>query len=291
MWISKTITDLRRQRNALTGTVVLVPTMGALHEGHVRHINTARRIGDHVIVSIFVNPTQFVPGEDYQRYPRPLEQDLAECETHGADGVFCPSAGQMYPSGQPATAVNVPSLANLFEGRSRPGHFAGVCRVITKLFNIVQPDIATFGKKDYQQLLIVQTLVADLDIPVRIEPIETVRDASGTAISSRHCYLSPTGRERARSIYEALQTARSQVEAHHETDPRAMESAMAQTLQDHQIQVDYAAVCHPQTLATLDCLESQLTGGVVALIAGYIEGIRLIDNMVLAGGSDAKTGA
>ena len=291
MWVANTITDLRRQRRALTGTVALVPTMGALHEGHLRHINTARRIGDHVIVSIFVNPTQFSPGEDYQQYPRPLELDLAECEKHGADGVFCPSVEQMYPPDQPATDLTVPSLANLFEGRSRPGHFAGVCRVVTKLFSIVQPGIATFGEKDYQQLLVVQALVADLNIPVRIKPIETVRDAAGTAISSRHGYLSPAGHERAGGIYKALQTARLQVEDQSETDPRAIESAMVQTLQAHQIDVDYAAVRHPQTLAPLDCIEPQLTGGVVALVAGYVEAVRLIDNMVLADGTDAKTGA
>ena len=291
MWVANTITDLHRQRRALTGTVVLVPTMGALHEGHHRHIETARQIGDHVIVSIFVNPAQFSPAEDYRQYPRPLELDLAACEEQGADGVFCPSVDQIYPTDQPATELTVPQLANLFEGRSRPGHFAGVCRVVAKLFNLVQPDVATFGQKDYQQLLVVQAMVADLNIPVRIEPIDTVRDAAGTALSSRHSYLSPAGHERAGGLHKALAAARLQVEDQSETDPRAIESTMVQTLAAHQIDVDYAVVRHPQTLASLDCIEPQLTGGVVALVAGYVEGVRLIDNMLLAGGGDVRSGA
>ena len=282
MWIASTISELHRLRSGLSGPVVLVPTMGALHDGHLAHIRVARRVGQQVIVSIYVNPTQFGPSEDFGQYPRPMDADLAACERCGVDGVFCPSDDQIYPPDQTDTQVTVPALHVGLEDQARPGHFEGVCRVVLKLLNIVRPDVVTFGYKDYQQLLMAGALVCDLNLAVRIEPIDTVREPDGLAISSRNSYLDEQARHHAVGLYKALQAARTQIETNNETDPQAVEAAMMQVLEAHHVQVDYAAVRHPLTLAPLDCIELKLTGGVVALVAGRVDRVHLIDNMLLA---------
>lgn len=281
MWVAETIEQLHRHRRALSGTVCLVPTMGALHEGHVAHLHAGRDIADHTIVSIFVNPAQFGPNEDYQRYPRSLEADLAKCEAAGVGGVFNPSVEQMYPADQLATDVSIPALATILEGRARPGHFDGVCRVVVKLLNLVQPDVATFGCKDYQQLLVVRAMVSDLNLPVRIDPVATQREPDGLACSSRNWYLNDEQRKRAIGLSRALQSAEEQIERCGETDPAEVESSMQQVLEAHQVEPDYAVVRHPATLVELDCLEPELTGGVVALVAGRVDSVRLLDNTVL----------
>ena len=241
----------------------------------------ARSGGRPVLVSIFVNPTQFGPGEDIDRYPRQLDDDLALCERMGADGVFCPSATEMYPPDVPACDVAVPQLANLLEGKHRPGHLNGVCRVVAKLFNIIQPGLAIFGFKDYQQLRVIQAMVADLEMPIEVTACPTVREADGLALSSRNTYLTPPQRKRAISLYKALETAKVLIEQNGESDAHVVELAMAAAMSAHHIEVDYAAIRHPHTLVPMDCIEPGLTGGVVALVAGRVDGCRLIDSMLI----------
>lgn len=282
MWSAQTIQELHRRRRTLGGKVALVPTMGALHPGHSSLVQQARRLADHVVVSIFVNPTQFGPQEDFTRYPRPLEADLQACREAGVDGVFNPSVEEMYPPGVPATTLNVPSMSADLEGALRPGHFEGVLRVVLKLFNIVQPDIACFGQKDFQQLRVVQAMVADLNVPVDVIACPTVRESDGLAMSSRNVYLSAEDRRRAVGLSKALEEARLLIEKSAETDPQAVSTAMSQTMSAYHIEPDYAQVRHPVTLAKLDIIEPRLTGGVVALVAGRLGGVRLIDNALIA---------
>ena len=280
MWHSQQIDDLRHRRASLEGSVALVPTMGALHRGHVSLIERGLEIADHVIVSVFVNPTQFGAGEDFSKYPRPLVDDLGKCEAAGAAGVFCPLPEVMYPPEQIPADVTVPSLATILEGEFRPTHFAGVCRVVLKLFNIVQPDVACFGRKDYQQLKVIEAMVGDLNLPIRIEACETLREPDGLAMSSRNVYLRDAERQHALGMSKALKEAARMFEAG-ETDPEIVSSAMRQNLEAHQVEVDYAEVRHPTTLQPLDIIEPALTGGVVALVAGRVGNTRLIDNMLL----------
>ena len=183
----------------------LVPTMGALHEGHVELIRRCRALTDFVVVSIFVNPTQFGAGEDFGRYPRPLEHDLRQCESAGVDLVFAPSVQTVYPHGSVSTFVEVPGLSDVLEGASRPGHFRGVATVVLKLFELVRPDLAIFGQKDYQQQLVIRRMVEDLHVPVDLAVAPTVREADGLALSSRNRYLNPEERQAAPVLYRALE--------------------------------------------------------------------------------------
>lgn len=278
MWIAESIDGFRTQRRALSGTVGLVPTMGALHAGHLSLIATAAEACDHVVASLFVNPTQFGEGEDYTRYPRPEADDLAALRHAGVMGVFKPTVEAMYPPDTPICEVRVPALAEELEGRCRPGHFAGVCRVVAKLLNIAEADAAYFGRKDYQQWRIVEAMAADLCIATRIVGCPTVRDADGLALSSRNQYLDAPRRQRALGLSKALREAKMLIEQAGETDPQAVEHTMRQVMTAHRVVVDYAAVRHPTTLAQLDCIEPSLTGGVVALVAGSVDNVRLIDN-------------
>lgn len=282
MWISSTIQECRESRVSLSGTVAFVPTMGALHAGHLSLVEAAKQIAEHVIVSVYVNPTQFAPTEDFDQYPRPLQHDLELCEQAGAVGVFCPTDSEMYPSTQLEIDINVPALASTLEGEHRPDHFGGVCRVVAKLLNIVQPHAACFGRKDYQQLKVIEAMVTDLAMATRIVGCPTLREQGGLAMSSRNAYLSEEDKKHALGLFKALSEARAMVEQHGEADPATIESAMRQTMKAHRVDVDYAVVRHPHTLATLDCIEPALTGGVVALVAGRVGPVRLIDNMVLA---------
>ncbi len=248
--------------------------MGALHDGHLRLIEEAGRLSDEVWVSIFVNPAQFAPSEDLSRYPRPIEADLAACESAGVSVVFNPSPDDMYPPGAVPTQIDVPDLATEFEGAHRPGHFAGVCRVVFKLFSLCQPTFACFGLKDYQQLVVIEALVADLNLPIAIQRVPTVREPDGLAMSSRNRYLGPDARRRAVGLFKALQLARRLIADDGEADPAVVERAMLQTLEAHHIRPDYAAVRHPHSLQPIDSIDRP----VVALIAGQLEGVRLLDN-------------
>lgn len=251
--------------------------MGALHDGHLQLIEAAKRLSDDVWVSIFVNPTQFGPSEDLSKYPRPIEDDLAACERLGVSAVFRPEPDEVYPAGVVESLVDIPSLTGEFEGAQRPGHFAGVCRVVLKLLNLCQPRFACFGQKDYQQLVVIEAMVADLNLPVSIQRVATVREADGLAMSSRNRFLSEEDRKRAVGLIKALRLAKQMIEADGETDPQIVERAMAQVLEAHRITPDYAAVRHPQTLTGLDLI----CPPVVALIAGRLGGVRLLDNMII----------
>lgn len=281
MWIATTVKELRKRRSGLKGNVVLVPTLGALHNGHISLIEKGQAMAPNVIASIFVNPTQFGPGEDYEQYPRPVEADLAACRRCGIAGVFQPLADQMYPPKISDCQITVPSLASILEGKIRPQHFEGVCRIVLKLFNMVQPDLACFGRKDFQQLRIVQTLAAALNLRTEIVECETVRDEQGLALSSRNVHLDAAQYRRALGLFESLNQARVLVEKIGQTNPCVVEASMRQTMAARQIQVDYAVVRHPRTLMELDRIEPKRTDGVVALVAGRVDGLRLIDSMVL----------
>ena len=282
MEVIRTISGLRERRASLSGRVALVPTMGALHDGHMALVARGREVAEHVIVSIFVNPTQFGQGEDLERYPRPLEADVARCLEAGVEVVFAPPVEEVYPPDEMDLQVDVPELTGVLEGERRPGHFAGVCRVVAKLFNMIEPDTACFGRKDYQQLAVIGAMVRGLDFPIEIEAVDTVREASGLAMSSRNEYLDEAQRHHAAGIYKALQQAKHLVEHEGETDPDAVERAMAEVLAAHHLEVDYAVLRHPATLSRLEIIEPLLTGGVVALIAVRLGSVRLIDNMQLA---------
>lgn len=283
MLIAGDIEPVRAFRRDHPGRLALVPTMGALHAGHLSHVARAREIADRVAVSIFVNPTQFGPGEDFARYPRPIEDDLRQCQDAGVDCVFLPTAEVIYPPDALDVMVDVPALSEVLEGASRPGHFAGVCRVVAKLIGIVQPDLVTLGRKDYQQLRVIQAMICGLAMPVEIVEVPTLRETDGLAMSSRNRYLGPERRRRALGLFKALHRARVLVEEQGETDPAAVERTMAQTITAHQLSLDYAVVRHPVSLTELDILEPRLTGGVTALVAARAGSVRLIDNMLLGG--------
>jgi pantoate--beta-alanine ligase len=263
------------------GLVVgLVPTMGALHDGHVRLIERCRDEAGYVAVSIFVNPTQFGPNEDFTRYPRALEEDLTRCRAAGADLIFAPTPAVIYPSGPQSTWVEVPGLSDVLEGASRPGHFRGVATVVVKLFEIVRPDLAVFGQKDFQQQLVIRRMVADLHVPVRIVTEPTVREADGLAMSSRNRYLDPTQRRAATALYEALTSARQAVLGG-EVSANRVRQILRDTVESRElVRLDYAEVADVDTLQPLDQLGPELRA--VALVAARVGSTRLIDNLVLA---------
>jgi len=258
-------------------TIGFVPTMGALHEGHRTLIREARLQCDALVVSIFVNPTQFGPQEDLAKYPRPISHDRAICRKEGVDVCFEPTAEAMYPAGF-QTTVTVPMVARRWEGEARPHHFSGVATVVTKLFGMVRPHRALFGQKDFQQSVLVKQLVKDLNLGIDIVVRPTVRERDGLAMSSRNIYLSPDERRRAVMLYKSLQVG-AEVIRTGETDAKTVRSAMAQVvLQESTITTDYLAVCDPRTLEPV----SSVTSRVVLLGAIRLGSVRLIDNVLLA---------
>jgi pantoate--beta-alanine ligase len=253
--------------------------MGALHDAHVRLIEDCRRAADLVVVSIFVNPTQFGPAEDFQRYPRTLEADLDRCAQGGADLVFAPDAAAMYPTGLRSTFVEVPVLSEMLEGASRPGHFRGVATVVLKLFEIVLPDVACFGEKDFQQLLVIRRMVADLALPVSIRAHATVRESDGLAMSSRNRYLDAGQRQAAAVLYKALREAVGAVECG-ERKAERVRQILKETIESEPLaRLEYAEVADCLTLEPL----AELKQGVqaVALVAAKVGPARLIDNALL----------
>lgn len=251
---------------------VFVPTMGALHAGHRALIEHATRFAADrpVVVSIFVNPTQFAPGEDFERYPRPLEADLAAVEESGGEFVFAPSVATMYPEGLPDRFEPLPRAAiePQLEERYRPQFFHGVCTVVKRLFDLVQPSTAIFGEKDYQQLLVIREMVRLLGMEISIEGRPTERDSAGLALSSRNVYLSGEERLRALGLSRALAEARSAA------DPRGAEAIMQRVLTEHELAIDYAVVRDAETLMPIDSLDSPSR----ALVAARLGTVRLIDN-------------
>ena len=258
-------------------SIGFVPTMGALHEGHRALIREARLRCDALVVSIFVNPTQFGPQEDLAKYPRPLSHDRAICREEGVDVCFEPTAEAMYPAGF-QTTVTVPAVARRWEGEARPHHFAGVATVVTKLFGMVRPHRVVFGQKDFQQSVLVQRLVSDLNLGVDIVVRQTVREQDGLAMSSRNIYLSPDERRRAVTLYKSLQ-AGAEVIREGTTDGEAVRSAMVRVIQgEPAMTIDYLAVCDPITLEPLPTVARKA----VLLGAVRLGTVRLIDNMLAA---------
>lgn len=275
MDVLHTIADFRAARQTL-GTLAFVPTMGALHDGHLSLMRQARQHAAHVAVSIFVNPTQFGPNEDFTKYPRPTENDLAMCESVGVDVVFNPSAEEMYPPASPKISIDLPHLTNVLEGAHRPGHFAGVCQIVAKLFNVVQPTAALFGQKDFQQLRILTAMVEALDFPIRMIGCATVREADGLAMSSRNRYLNTDDRRRATAISRSLFFARDEVSAgRRATEP--LLAAMHRMLVEHGFSVDYLAAVDPLTLSPV----AEVSAPTTFAIAARIGGTRLIDNLLI----------
>lgn len=258
-------------------TVGLVPTMGYLHEGHLSLVQAARRDNDVVVVSVFVNPTQFGPGEDYDSYPRDLARDAALVEGAGADVVFAPSPEEMYPAPQVAYVVVDGPMTQGLCGRSRPGHFRGVATVVTKLFNLVRPDRAYFGQKDAQQLAVVRRMVADLDLGVEVVGCPIVREPDGLAMSSRNTYLTADQRRDALVLHRSLEWARQQV-ADGERDAHALTDGIRRVLAEvPSARVDYVEVVDADTLQPLEVL----AGRVLVALAVQVGKPRLIDNLVL----------
>ena len=278
MKVISSIADLRAQLGSFPSSDSLgfVPTMGALHEGHLSLVRQSRQQCERTAVSIFVNPTQFAPNEDLTRYPRPLEADLALLEAEGVDVVFTPTADEIYPP-ECTTTVTPPAVSKYLEGEHRPEHFRGVATIVLKLFHLVQPDLAFFGQKDYQQSLVVRHLVRDLNLPVRIQVCPIVRDPDGLALSSRNVFLTDEQREVALSLHRTLQAAAQSIEDG-ETDGHVVKAQMTQTLIEAGVdEVDYALIAHADTLQTLDFL----TGPLVLLVAAHVGSTRLIDNFLL----------
>ncbi len=266
-----------RQQHGQKRRVGLVPTMGALHLGHMALVREAQRHAERVVVSIFVNPLQFGPQEDLARYPQTPEDDLKLLDEFGVDAVFMPSVEEMYPLGPSLTRVSLERLASVLCGKSRPGHFQGVATVVAKLFHIVEPDTALFGQKDWQQLVIIRRLVADLNFPVEIIGVPTVREANGLAISSRNRYLSPADTSRAASLYRALRGAL----AAYQSGTRGREEIrrqVADSLSLSGIEAEYVEVVDPRTL---EPSPEMLSGQTLVAVAARVGKARLIDNILL----------
>ena len=279
MKIVHTIAEMRalcraaRSRGARLG---LVPTMGALHEGHLSLVRAAREKSDVVAASIFVNPTQFGPNEDFAKYPRTLESDSALLEREGVEVVFAPPVEEMYPNGA-VTWVTVEGLSDRLCGKSRPGHFRGVTTVVAKLFHIVEPDAAFFGQKDAAQVAIIQRMVCDLNMPVAIEVCPIVREVDGLAISSRNAYLSPQERKSALVLHRALMRVQKLFDEGERESAKLISAAKQEFAGEPAVRLDYVEVVDPETLEA----EIKITKRALVAIAGFVGQTRLIDNLLL----------
>ncbi len=258
--------------------IAFVPTMGNLHAGHLDLIVEARHRADRVVASIFVNPMQFGEGEDFDAYPRTLEADTAKLTEAGVDLLFAPTVSAIYPSGaRQQTRVEVPGLSDLLCGASRPGHFIGVATIVCKLFNMVQPDLAVFGEKDYQQLMVIRRMVTDLAFPVEIVGKSTVREADGLAMSSRNGYLSPEQRASAPSLYQALQATAKAIRAGNR-DFNSLQAEAERALRQAGFRPDYYAIRRAEDLE----LPTENEPSLVILAAAFLGTTRLIDNLIVA---------
>ncbi|MEO0141856.1 MAG: pantoate--beta-alanine ligase [candidate division WOR-3 bacterium] len=279
MKIVKKIAELKRlikQIKEKKKTIGFVPTMGYLHEGHLSLMRIARKHSDYVVCSIFVNPTQFGPNEDFNRYPRNLKRDEILLKKVKVDLLFYPSVKEMYPDGY-KTYVEVEEMSSVLCGKSRPGHFRGVATVVLKLFNIVKPDIAVFGEKDYQQAVIIKQMVKDLNLDVKIITGPIVRESDGLAMSSRNVYLSPEERKNATVLYRALQWAKGTYYKENIRSPEYLIQRMQQMIEEKGGKIDYIAVVDKQTLRPVRVLEK---GNLIAL-AVFFDKTRLIDNIII----------
>jgi len=282
MKVLRTIAECRAERAKLKGRVALVPTMGALHAGHMTLVTEAKKRAPNVVASIFVNPTQFGPREDFNRYPRPIEDDLRKCAEAGVGIVFNPPVEEMYRPGEPQISIDVPQLSEVLEGKHRPGHFKGVCQVVAKLFHIVDPHVAVFGQKDFQQQRVIRAMVEALDWPIEVFGCPTVRERDGLAMSSRNQYLTNDERERALSISRALFLAQGEIKAGVKQANR-ITALMQNTLLDPgklgrvPVSIEYVAVVDPNTLKGVELI----TGPTLLAIAARVGTTRLIDNVLV----------
>ena len=267
----------RKIRREQDRTVGLVPTMGVLHEGHLSLVREARRMCDVVVVSVFVNPTQFGPGEDFEHYPRDLTKDTALLTDYNVDYIFAPTVEEMYPKGF-STYVNVVGLSEQLEGASRPGHFRGVATVVTILLNTVRPDFAFFGQKDAQQALVIKRLVKDLAIDTEIVVLPIVREDSGLAISSRNLYLTPDEQTSAAVIHSALKKAKSTFKDGERSAARIAEVVRSTIESEPRARLDYLSISDAETLEPVERIDERPT---LIAVAAYIGKTRLIDNMIL----------
>jgi pantoate--beta-alanine ligase len=276
MHVVRTVAEVRDLRLGLAEPLGFVPTMGYLHEGHISLVRRALAECRSVAVSIFVNPTQFGPQEDFDRYPRDLVRDEKVLREAGVHLLFAPDAREMYPEGF-STYVEVAGLGERLDGSSRPGHFRGVATVVAKLLNIVRPTKAYFGQKDYQQSVVVRRMVADLNFPVEVVVCPTVREPDGLAMSSRNVYLNPDERRAASVLYRALQAAKELWETGERSGPAIKNAAQRVLEQEPLARVEYVSVVHPDTLVELERIEDKA----VVLLAVWIGTTRLIDNIII----------
>ena len=275
MHVCSTITECHSVRDQLQGSVALVPTMGNLHEGHLTLIREAKLLADNVIVTIFINPMQFGANEDLDSYPRTLKQDLEKLTSLDVDLVFTPSNAMIYPQGQENhTRILVPNLTNQYCGSNRPGHYTGVATIVLKLFNLTSPDIALFGKKDFQQLVVIKKMAIDLGLRIEIKGIDTVRENSGLAMSSRNQYLTEQERDIAQELSKILSWAKSEVVAgnrlYHDLGVSAIDKLNAKGFE-----MEYFAISDQSKLQPAD----ETTTQIVILAAGKLGATRLIDNL------------
>lgn len=279
MQIIRTIKKLRNEINRIKlkdKTIGFIPTMGALHEGHLSLIRQARRDNDMVVVSIFVNPVQFGPKEDFQRYPRPIKQDTFLCRKEGVDFIFYPLANQMYPT-RFRTYVTVEELSNVLCGKFRPGHFRGVTTVVTKLFNIVNPDIAYFGQKDAQQAIIIKKMVYDLNIPVRIRVMPTVRQKDGLALSSRNLYLNAREKKDACVLYQALKLASNLIRQGNINSSDIIRQMRQLINKKKNAKIQYVSIVDLKDLKPIHKIKDD----VLIALAVWMGKTRLIDNIII----------
>jgi pantoate--beta-alanine ligase len=273
--IEEVRTICQAERNA-EKRLGLVPTMGALHEGHLSLMRAAKAQSDFVTASIFVNPLQFAPSEDFSKYPRTFDRDRELLEQEGIDAIFAPTVAEMYPAGA-STYVEVQGLSDLLDGKSRPGHFRGVATVVAKLFHVVEPDLAFFGQKDAAQLAIIRRMVRDLSLPVEIVACPIVREPDGLAMSSRNSYLNLDQRQQALVLHRALDEVEARFDRGERSTARLVEAGKLVVNREPTVRLDYLEVVNPDTLEAVatvaqDCL---------AAIAAYVGNIRLIDNAIL----------
>ncbi len=279
----KTLDELRQQRTILSGSVALVPTMGNLHDGHLALVKAAKQLAQHVVVSIFVNPMQFSPAEDIDCYPRTLLEDAVRLTHEGVDLLFAPSVEAVYPGDMSShTRVEVPGISDLFCGVSRSGHFVGVATVVCKLLNMVQPDFAVFGRKDYQQLMIIRHMVQDLAIPVAIHGVPTMREADGLAMSSRNGYLTEEQRDKAPVLHTALRETAARLNKG-ATNYRQLEEYARNRIEQAGLRVDYFSIVDAQDLSAPPAAKD-----LVILAAAYLGKTRLIDNLEVPGSSTSQ---
>ncbi len=276
MQIAQTIAAFRAARAALPAPLGFVPTMGYLHAGHIELVRQARAASGAVAVSIFVNPAQFDRADDLARYPRDLQRDLAMLRDAAVDLVFAPDASEIYPAGH-QTTVRVSAIGEVLEGARRPGHFDGVATVVSKLFNIVQPDRAYFGQKDAQQLVVIRRMVADLNFPIEIVAVPTVREPDGLALSSRNVFLHGAVRQQALALSQALFAARAAWQAGERDAATLRATALARFAETPAARLDYLSLANAETLEEL---HGPIEGGLLST-AAWVGGVRLIDNVVL----------